>query len=476
MIDNWNFLAAWLAGAPGLVLSGSLMLLLLLVLRRSARRRRVMPAGQDPFAAAILQAIRDLAIFRISKDGRIETWTPAAEALLARPAGSAIGQTLADLIGEDCAARLLSVTSDAGHHAEDCLFVPDNGGQRHLHVTLDLLHDPVGRKAGFAVTARDDTVAVAAEAQKLSLLAKGQEALQNLPFGIALFDREERLVFHNPAWRQIMRLPQVLADAGPHFRETLYFALGRLLQPRAELEDDVSELYRRYRDSLIRPGGAALVETFGEDHAVLVRTTQLEEGGFVVSLEDISDRLQSERSLAFAARHDVVTGLPNLAEYEDYLADARARAYRKAERLTMLTVDIGRFRSETARFGTVDADALLRRFAARLAACLIQGEFIARTEKDRLTVLKVYAQPAELDGLVHRLRAVLGQRFEHQGEPLTIPVRLELQALGTRPDRAESELDKAVSRLSQAAKSLASGPLDAASAESLPTQKNRAVY
>lgn len=471
MIDNWNFLVAGLASAPGLVLSGSLLTLGLVVLRNRVNQRRLSLSNRDLAASLTLDAIRELAIFRISRNGRLESWSPAAETLFSRSADAALGKSLADLIGEAPSGDILKIASESGHHSTVIAYQ----GQRQLHLSVDRILDGIGRNVGFAVTVRDVTADQVHGTQTEALYAKGHLALENLPLGIALLGADEQLLFSNPAFRQITRVPQALAEAKPHFRETLFFALGRLLQPRDELEADVAELYRRYRENLIRPGGGALVETFGEDRTIQIRTTVLEEGGFVVVLEDISRHLQSERSLAYAARHDAVTGLPNHAEYEDYLEDALAHARRKALRLSALTVDLSRFRTETMRFGTEASDMLLRRFSARLTASLIQGEFIARTDRDRLTILKAHAQPAELDGLIKRLRHVLGERFDHHGEPLSIPVRLDLRALDTRVAAADAELEQAVSALHQAARSLAASPSEGASPESQSSPPERAV-
>lgn len=475
MIDNWNFLAAGLASAPGLVLSGSLLTLGLLALRHRARRRREARADKDLSASMTLEAVRDLALFRISLKGVVESWTPAAEALFSKPAHSVIGKPLSDLIGAAPADDLVKTADACGHHSLRPLIASAEQGARHLHLTLDLLRDPIGRKAGFAVTARDVTEDETRANRLEALYAKGHLALEALTLGIAVFDPQERLVFSNPAFRQITRLPQALAQTEPDFREILFFALGRLLQPRDALEADVAELYRRYRENLIRPGGGALIETFGGDRAIQIRTTVLEDGGMVIALDDLSQHLQSERSLAYAARHDAVTGLPNRQEFEDYLDDALAHARRKALRLSALTVDLSRFQVETKRFGADEADALLRRFAARLAGCLIQGEFMARTEADRLTVLKPHAQPAELEGLVKRLRMVLSERFEHQGEGLAIPVRLDLRPIDTRLEAGEVNLDQAVEALNQVARTLGSAASAAAPSAAQDAPAERAV-
>lgn len=475
MIDNWNFLSAHFAGVPGLVLSGSVFTLVLVALLLHARKRRKRQAAPDALAFHLLQAIRGQAIFALSPQGRIESWSPSAEALFGMTWEAVRGQPFARLIGETLAARLLADAEAEGRQESSHKLDGPDGAPRHVSISIDLVRDAVGVRSGFAVAMRDDTKAQDAAARREAFDGLCRLAVDNLPLGIAVFDKDERLAFHNPALRQMMRLPQVLAETGPHFRETLFFALGRLLQPREELQDEVDDVYRRYRENVMLPGGGELIETFGEEQSVLIRTSMLEEGGFVLALEDISDRLRPERSIAYVARHDLVTGLPNRAEYEDYLEDALDRARRKGERLSLLSVELGRFRAITAAFGPEEADALLRRFSARLAASLSQGEFIARTDRDRLTLLKAYAQPAELEAFVTRLRHVLGQRFDYRGQSLSIPVRLDLQSVDTRIKAPDSALDQAVSKLQLAARTLAESQSAVAAEETVQDSAERAI-
>jgi len=95
--------------------------------------------------------------------------------------------------------------------------------------------------------------------------------------------------------------------------------------------------------------------------------------------------------LAHQARHDVLTGLPNRLCFDDRLRDAVARAGADGQTLSLLYIDLDRFKQINDSLGHRVGDLFLTQVAARLSRSLneeLQGEAaLARIGGDEFTVL-----------------------------------------------------------------------------------------
>ena len=134
--------------------------------------------------------------------------------------------------------------------------------------------------------------------------------------------------------------------------------------------------------------------------------------------EDITQRKEAEAQIAFLARHDPLTHLPNRAEFQEHLAAEVSRARSSAESLAVLCVDLDRFKEVNDIFGHPVGDALLRAASKRLQAAA-EGTFLARIGGDEFTLISAGdSQIAE--ALAGRMHAGFGSDFDLDGQQLRI--------------------------------------------------------
>jgi diguanylate cyclase (GGDEF)-like protein/PAS domain S-box-containing protein len=90
--------------------------------------------------------------------------------------------------------------------------------------------------------------------------------------------------------------------------------------------------------------------------------------GAVLVLNDISERLKSERALAHLAYHDSLTGLPNRNGFEEHLKTLTAEKKKVREAFSIAYIDVDEFRYINAALGQSFGDAVLKEVANRLKA------------------------------------------------------------------------------------------------------------
>lgn len=133
------------------------------------------------------------------------------------------------------------------------------------------------------------------------------------------------------------------------------------------------------------------------------------------------EQRQLSDQLAFQAHYDHLTNLPNRRYLEEATRTAVSQAARRGERVTLLFVDLDRFKRVNDTFGHAGGDALLAQVALRLAASVEEGDVVARMGGDEFCVLHVGSSAgADHAELSRRLLEALRPPFELLGERVVV--------------------------------------------------------
>jgi len=131
--------------------------------------------------------------------------------------------------------------------------------------------------------------------------------------------------------------------------------------------------------------------------------------------EDITERKRAEEQVAYLARHDPLTELPNRPAFNEQLSFARERALATHDAFAVLCLDIDRFKEVNDVFGHAAGDALLRDVAKKLAAAA-EGAFLARLGADEFAfICSEGAQPAAAAALAQRVQVALAPELDVEG-------------------------------------------------------------
>lgn len=121
------------------------------------------------------------------------------------------------------------------------------------------------------------------------------------------------------------------------------------------------------------------------------------------SHRDARGLIASEARAAHLAYHDLPTGLANRVQFNDQLSKALARRRRGGEAVTVMCLDLDRFKDINDAFGHGVGDALLKEAAQRMATQCRASDLLARLSGDEFAIIALGASPTEAVTLAERL-------------------------------------------------------------------------
>jgi diguanylate cyclase (GGDEF)-like protein len=142
--------------------------------------------------------------------------------------------------------------------------------------------------------------------------------------------------------------------------------------------------------------------------------------GWTALVEDVTERLRAENELAHRATHDVLTGLPNRALLEDRLRQACGRLQRDASSVTVLFIDLDRFKDVNDRYGHQAGDRVLVEVGHRLQRIVRQIDTVARLGGDEFVAVCESLPDGEADRIVARVAETLTHPIPVDGATTTL--------------------------------------------------------
>lgn len=137
---------------------------------------------------------------------------------------------------------------------------------------------------------------------------------------------------------------------------------------------------------------------------VAERNADAEPMRFVGTHVDIRSRKEAEFQIAYMARHDSLTDLPNRALFQERLNAQLLDAARHDHVSAVLCLDLDRFKAVNDTFGHLAGDAVLRELSARMKRLLRATDTLARLGGDEFGILIADASDrAGLEALAGRL-------------------------------------------------------------------------
>jgi diguanylate cyclase (GGDEF)-like protein len=200
-----------------------------------------------------------------------------------------------------------------------------------------------------------------------------------------------------------------------------------------------TDLARRFRIAsvwsypLSRAGGEVL-GTFAVYRGVCHSPGQVELD-FVAAAGNLAalavDRDRSERALQAAVNFDGLTGLPNRARFLELV---NAELSTEGNRVTLMMVQIDRFKHVNQIVGEIAGDRLLMECSERLREVIADRGLVARFAGDTFMLMTPALEPAQVDELTERVTAAIAEPFHADGFELLLTASIGIATSGAETD------------------------------------------
>ncbi|MDP8997393.1 MAG: EAL domain-containing protein [Pseudomonadota bacterium] len=140
------------------------------------------------------------------------------------------------------------------------------------------------------------------------------------------------------------------------------------------------------------------------------------------------ERKQAEDGIQFQATHDVLTGLPNRSLLKDRLTQAISHAERYGYCVSVVFIDLDKFKDINDSLGHNAGDELLKTVANRMVNSLRSTDTVVRLGGDEFVIV-LSGQPKNIDSIVevlHKIRTTIAEPIHLEGHELNVTCSIGL--------------------------------------------------
>lgn len=220
--------------------------------------------------------------------------------------------------------------------------------------------------------------------------------------GIIVTDADNKIVSVNRSFVEITgysaeevigRNPNILSSGhqGRDFYERMWAEI-------AETGSWQGEMWDRRKNGEVYPEALTIIRVKNVEGTVI---------NHLAIFSDISERRLAQERIQQLAHYDVLTGLPNRVLFSDRLEQAMISAQRNHSKISLLFLDIDRFKQINDTLGHGVGDQLLQSVGQRLLECVREQDTVSRQGGDEFIVVlaDADAEGAELvaDKIMHNI-------------------------------------------------------------------------
>jgi len=243
-------------------------------------------------------------------------------------------------------------------------------------------------------------------------------ALSNMAQGLCMFDGQRRLIVWNQRFAEIYDVPARLLKVGTPYEQIVGDRIARGMMKdvsKSEVKTKVAEL-------AALPSDARRIDELTDGRFIQLTRQPMQGGGWVAIIEDITERRRAEAEIVHLARHDVLTGVANRAEFNARLEEASKRLKRNGGTVTVMMIDLDKFKAVNDTLGHLAGDQLLVEVGERLQSTIRDTDVLARLGGDEFAIIQE-GGPDQHEGaiaLALRIINVISQPFDLNGHEASV--------------------------------------------------------
>ena len=275
--------------------------------------------------------------------------------------------------------------------------------------------------------------------QAQAQMSKLSRALERTGDAVIITDRYGVIEYVNPAFEEMSgftsqealgKTPNII-KSGKHDAEYYKQLWSTLLSG----EDFRDIMINRMKDGTIY---------YEEKTISPLQDANKEITNFVATGKNITERMQFQEKLHYLAHHDVLTNLPNRAMFVDRLTQALLHARRHGRALSVMFLDMDRFKVINDTLGHDIGDMLLQEFGKRLVECVRSSDTVARLGGDEFIILlEDMADKGDASTVADKVINVLTTPFVLNGRELFMTTSIGISVFPGDGDDVASMLKNA---------------------------------
>jgi diguanylate cyclase (GGDEF)-like protein/PAS domain S-box-containing protein len=254
-------------------------------------------------------------------------------------------------------------------------------------VTIEIRGMPIPG-GGFVTTYTDVSERRRAEDMILQKSRLAEEKSRQLEItmahmtqGLSVFDGEGRLTLWNARYPELFDIPPARLAPGVPLR-----ALLAEQRESGVFDGDVDVYLATVQSAVGRGEEVSFTTTQRSGRIIRSVHAPAPEGGWIATHEDVTDQVRAADRIAFAATHDLLTGVANRGGLTQRIAGELPEVLRRGGTAAVLLVDLDRFKVVNDTFGHAVGDRVLEIAAERMRAHVRPVDMIARFGGDEFAV------------------------------------------------------------------------------------------
>lgn len=258
------------------------------------------------------------------------------------------------------------------------------------------------------------------------------DAMESLPNGFVLYDKDDRLVICNERYREIYAESAKYIVPGASFEEIIRNGVENGQYPDAIGNE---EAWIAERLEMHQNPGEPIEQHLPGDTWLRVQERRTSEGGLVGFRFDITELKRQERELIRLAWTDSLTDAMNRHRFMDLAGKEIERTKRRNGQLSLLLLDADHFKQINDKYGHAAGDAILKGLVERWTRSLRSHDLIGRIGGEEFSILLPEANAANAIRTANRLRKEIAEvPFAFEGQLLRVTVSIGVATLAAGED------------------------------------------
>jgi len=376
------------ANAPGIWAFAGINFVAILISSFFFMRQHVIERERDLLRAAFLQA-PDLHFVKTPESRFVAVNENVARFHGFEDPKAMAGKADVDVTEPERAAALVAdeqqiIATGKGFSNREEVLVDEFGDETWLSTSKVPLHDIEGQIIGLAGVTHDITERKRLEGDLMRSRNRLDYVLSGVSDGIAMFDSQGTLVYANAQYRNHFPLTSEIRRSGQHIRD--------ILEAVVETKEQVIEQGRE--KEWVDEIAASLTKVSEEEVQLFdgrwlsIRTRPTSDGSALVVVSDLTKVKQAETALRsmtdqlkLLATTDGLTGLTNRRAFDAALETELGRCRRSGDVLSLLMVDVDRFKTYNDIYGHQAGDEVLKKVGRCLKEALRRA--VGHSKADR---------------------------------------------------------------------------------------------